>query len=170
MKVCWIDFPESKGRLGVLPKESIENQYLERLGELKAEGVSLIVSLLGDAEVEGEAEGPKVEAEGMKFQWFPLADWGVPKDDAHAAQILAPITAALQAGESVVVHCHYGIGRSPTIAALAMVHHGVSALESISRISRARQHRVPDTAAQANWVIEYERRLTSRAQTSEPSH
>ena len=170
MKVCWIDFPESKGRLGVLPKESIEGQFLARLGELKAEGVSLIVSMLSESEIEGEIEGPSVEAADMRFHWSPLADWGVPRDDAHAAQILAPILEALNAGESVVVHCHYGIGRSPTIAALAMVHNGVSAPESIARISQARQRRVPDTAAQADWVIEYARRLTSKAQTSVPNH
>lgn len=164
MKICWIEFPESKGRLGVLPKESVEEGFLDEVHELSVEGVDLVVSLLSVGEVDDLEllrEDLALKAEGVKFRWFPIADWGVPRDDLHVDEILTPIEEALDQGKDVVLHCHFGIGRSPTVAALALVRKGVPATLAIDRISTARERRVLDTPVQRDWISSYEARITS---------
>ncbi len=165
MKICWIEFPESNGRLGVLPREAIEESYLDRADELAIEGVFLVVSLLTVKEVDQLGllrEDLSLKSVKVQFRWFPIADWGVPRDDDHVEEILTPVEEALQQGQSVVIHCHFGIGRSPTVAALALVRQGVDASEAIDRVSKTRGRRVPDTSAQLRWIADYASRITSQ--------
>jgi protein-tyrosine phosphatase len=61
----------------------------------------------------------------------------------------------LNAGQTAVVHCRGGIGRSSTIAAVALTQLGLEPNEAMDRIATARGLRVPETQAQRLWVHGY---------------
>jgi protein-tyrosine phosphatase len=48
------------------------------------------------------------------------------------------VAEGLEVGERVLVHCQYGIGRSPLVALCALVHRGVPPLSALEAAKRGR--------------------------------
>jgi protein-tyrosine phosphatase len=69
----------------------------------------------------------------------------------------AAIRAHLAAGRGVAVHCYAGLGRSPLLAAMVLIDHGLDATEAIARVSRARGAAVPEMPEQHTWLADYAR-------------
>lgn len=117
-------------------------------------GVSVLVSLLSAAEVTElalDAEADAARAAGITFYHLPTPDRTVP-GPAASLELAQTLTAVLDQGAGVAVHCRYGIGRSSTLAAMAMVCEGTHPERIWELMSAARGRAVPDTAAQREAV------------------
>jgi len=128
--------------------------YPEDVEELRGE-VDVLVSCLEPAEAERfglEREGGLCAAAGIEFVSFPIPDHTAPAE-LHAARELARgLAARVRQGRRVVTHCLAGIGRSPTIAAAALLELGLPLDDILRRMARARGYPVPEMPEQLAWL------------------
>lgn len=139
---------ELPGRLGITfaPGKKIEGQWerdLETdLRRLKEEyNVEVLVSLMEHTEY-SELEIPelfqKTEDMGIEVLHLPIPDGSVPLDseaDDYEA-LIEDIAERLKEGQTVVLHCRGGQGRSGLVAASVLValgHPAVKALEAVRK-------------------------------------
>lgn len=159
MQTHWVEI-ETSGRLAIAPRPRGHEWLYGSLRTAKDEGVDVVLSLLERSEsatlgLTREAELAKQA--GLEFWSFPIPDRGVPTDVEQATAWAARILAALHEERSVVIHCRMGIGRSALMAGAVLVASGHSAREAWARLSKAREHPVPDTAEQRAWLERLER-------------
>jgi protein-tyrosine phosphatase len=124
------------------------------LRDLAIAGVSVLVSLLTDAELAElgllhEADAARLT--GLEFHRLPTTDRHAPDREAALA-VGRLLRQRLDDGASVVVHCRYGIGRSSTLAAVVLVLEGTDPADAWDRIAAARGLPVPDTRVQREFV------------------
>jgi predicted protein tyrosine phosphatase len=154
MRLYWIETP--CGRLATAPAPS--GSSLDReIGDLLEAEVGIVVSLLAsEAASIGLADEAEVMNEaGISFRSIPTPDFGVLDDYRQAQAVISELVEHLNAGQTAVVHCRGGIGRSSTIAAVALTQLGLEPNEAMDRIAKARGLRVPETQAQRLWVHGY---------------
>ena len=89
---------------------------------------------------------------GIEFLSFPIRDRDVPKSFSETKLLIDRLALQLRAGVGIAIHCRAGIGRSGLIAGCVLVKLGVPFADVFPMIIRARDLKVPDTAAQAEWV------------------
>lgn len=127
----------------------------DEINALRAMNVDVVVSLLETDEVqELDLEGEKrfCEAVGICFMSFPIADRNIPVSSSEALKFAESIEQLMAVGNSVVIHCRAGIGRSSIMAACVLMKCGIPFDESFEKIERARGCSVPDTREQKEWV------------------
>jgi len=154
VELYWIGNVES-GRLGVMPRPRGGDWLEDEIRSLKASGVDAVISLLERQEIvelDILDEQALCRANGITFLSFPITDRSVPSSKREASDFARSILALLQSGESVVIHCRAGIGRSALMAACVLTMSGVSVDEGFEQIERARGCSVPDTPEQREWV------------------
>ena len=145
------------GRLGVTicPGRRDRDRNLKAdLARLRAEGVDRLLCLSTDAELEwaGVPElGSRAEAFGLNYRWLPVPDQGTCTL-SEAVEIVAWCRDGLNRGESVVVTCMGGLGRSGMIAACTLVDAGVSPTAAITSVRAARGPRALETSGQEQLV------------------
>ncbi|MGA8891930.1 MAG: cyclin-dependent kinase inhibitor 3 family protein [Anaeromyxobacteraceae bacterium] len=126
-------------------------------------GARVLVTLLEEFEMKrlGIPELLPV-ARRMRFQvlWFPIPDVTAPSDLDATARLVGQIVDALAAGETVVVHCRGGLGRSGTIAACCLVARGRAPAEAIAMVRAARPGAI-EVRAQEDFVGRFARRPAS---------
>ncbi|MGN6438292.1 MAG: protein-tyrosine phosphatase family protein [Agriterribacter sp.] len=66
------------------------------------------------------------------------------------------LTRKIDEGQSVVIHCRMGIGRSSIIAACVLLKYKLKAKVIIENISSIRGLKVPDTDEQLSWLMSRE--------------
>ena len=148
----WFDGP-GPGRLGVMPRPEEEE-----IAELRAAGVTTLVSLLEAPEIElyGLEREPELCAQhGIDFLHYPIRDHATPVDARTAVALVKDLAARYGRGESIIVHCLGGVGRSPTIAGATLVERGVRLPDVIRRMSDARGYPVPEMPEQYAWMERY---------------
>lgn len=155
MRLYWIKTPI--GRLATAPAPS--GSALDReVKDLLQEKVSSVISLLTDQEVASIgllAEHQILNDAGIGFTNLPIPDFGILENYNDAKKLITQATRDLENGDSMIVHCRGGIGRSSTIAAAILTQMGVSPEEAMDRIAIARGLKVPETMAQRLWVHGY---------------
>lgn len=154
MSLYWID-GLSCGRLAIVARPRGGEWLAGELIRWRAAGVDLVVSLLTAdeaADLELAKEAAACNVAGLDFVLHPISDRGLPEDAASFAQLVSQVFAALSSGQSVLVHCRMGIGRSSLLAACVLGRLGNVDEDYFDRIRRARGFDVPDTAEQAAWV------------------
>lgn len=92
----------------------------------------------------------RANAEG-RAMWFPIPDLTSPTVE-RAREIVSALTARLQAGDDLVLHCAAGKGRAPTMAICSMVSLGIPAPDALERVATARPGAGPEVGAQADLV------------------
>lgn len=103
----------------------------ERLAE--EHGISRVV----DVRVEACDDEAVLRRHGIQLLHLPTEDTRAVSQRMlrDAAEF---VSAALDGGERVLVHCQYGIGRSALVALCALVHRGVPPLVAMETAKRAR--------------------------------
>lgn len=144
-----VDLP-GPGGLGVMAHPRGGSLLAADLAGLVDRGYGVLVCLLTDAELIELGLVDEVEhgaRAGLQVLRLPVADFGVPAYD-EGRDLAARLAALIRAGESVVVHCRGGVGRSSTLAALVLLALGVPPEEAWARLERARGCPVPETEEQ----------------------
>ncbi len=129
---------------------------LERLREEYQ--VEVLVSLMEHAEY-SELEIPnlfqKAEERGIEILHLPIPDYGVPTEPEadEYEPLVENVVERLEKGETVVVHCRGGLGRSGMFAASVLVALGRPARKAIEAVREAREGAIetPDQEDRVSW-------------------
>jgi len=97
---------------------------------------------------------------GIKVVHFPIHDVRAPSRDRmkEFAALIKGLCRSLDRGDTVVVHCRGGLGRSGTVAACVLVAAGHSPEEAIALTKRARPGAI-EVSAQEDWIGLYARHV-----------
>jgi hypothetical protein len=147
-------------------------ETMDKLSSLVAMGVRLIVNLqeVDEAGAGGmpfpdyvpllEAVCSQVKRPAPRVVRLPIQDYGIPTRQ-RMREILDEVLGAQKRGETVLVHCWGGHGRTGTVAGclLRELEVGLTGEEALGRIAKARAHdeylaekRAPQTPAQMDFV------------------
>jgi protein-tyrosine phosphatase len=154
-KIYWIHQFADKARLGIMARPRGDDWLEEEIENLKKRNVDNLVSLLAKDEVFElglQKEEVICKSHNITFINFPIPDRGVPKTDDKVDNILNHLINKIKEGNSVVIHCRMGIGRSSIIAASILLKTGFNADDAINLISQVRGLKVPDTEQQLAWL------------------
>ena len=119
-------------------------------------GVTLFIDLTEEGEYDLRRYEPWLPPNANHVR-LPIRDLDVPSPDGMRA-ILDRIDAALEADETVYVHCFGGIGRTGTVVGCWLVRHGLSGEDALEQIARWRRgtpdgwKASPETQAQRSLV------------------
>lgn len=157
VEVYWIE-GITPGRLGTMPRPRGNDRVEDEIADLRRQGVDVIVSVQTPDEAERnglEREEEVCAANDIAFHSFPIPDGGVPDSRQATLKLARRLADLLKMGESVVIHCLAGIGRSSLVAACVLMIAGETAEAAVERISRARGLPVPETEEQHAWVRDF---------------
>jgi protein-tyrosine phosphatase len=124
---------------------------------LKATGTTDLLTLTTETEMDflGVSSLPaRAHALGFAHRWAPIPDNGLPESSV-ARQLAQSVAELVRGSRSVVVHCRGGLGRSGTIAALALIELGIPTEDAIVRVRRARGPKAIDPGVQEIFVRTY---------------
>jgi protein-tyrosine phosphatase len=150
----WIPGPW-RGRLAIAARPRGGDWLEDEAGGLRRAGIDVVVSLLEKdeaAQLDLAGEAKALEANGLRFMSFSIPDRGVPASMSDAMSLIIAISAALDLGKNVAVHCRQGVGRSGLIAAAVLASSGLDPQRAIEIVSSARGQAVPETADQRSWI------------------
>ena len=152
LEIDSVSVPGSNGRIGMTfcpgKKQrgamtgSWDRDLLVDLEAIRAWGATVIVNLIEDHEMTdlGVQDTAQHVPANIAYLRLPIPDFGVPDPGWHEQwQTEGPaLLAWLHAGESIVLHCKGGLGRTGMIAARLLVELGCTAQESIAAVRKAR--------------------------------
>lgn len=120
-------------------------------------GADVLVSLMEPHECAGCGIPDllaRAGAVGLTVIAFPIADASTPRDDqteAYAA-LIAHLLRLLEDGNTLVVHCRGGLGRTGTVAACMLVARGHDADSAIGLVRKVRSPHAVETRGQEAYV------------------
>jgi predicted protein tyrosine phosphatase len=119
-------------------------------------GLALVICLTPRSEVAelSPQYHAAVVAGRVPFRWQQVAmrNFGVPEDAAAFRRDIADVASALRAGESVLLHCAAGLGRTGTAAACVLKALGLDTGTALQRVRDAGSN--PQNAEQSG-VVEW---------------
>ena len=88
----------------------------------------------------------------LPFRWLnvPMRNFGLPEDPAAFRDAVRQVADALRAGDSVILHCAAGLGRTGSTAACVLKALGLEAGEALQRVRDAGSN--PQNASQSGLV------------------
>lgn len=88
----------------------------------------------------------------VPFRWLnlPMRNFGLPEDRVDFEQGVREVARALQQGDSVMLHCAAGMGRTGSTAACVLKALGLDVPEALQRVRDAGSN--PQTAQQSGLV------------------
>lgn len=126
--------------------------------DLRHRGVTHIV----DLREEGSDDGDTLEALGFRWRRLPVRDRLAPTHEQLAALIeWLDADADPSTDQAVYLHCHAGLGRTPSVAMALLMQHQLTLGEAQRTVLAARPESSP-TSAQLEWLREVEARLRDR--------
>jgi protein-tyrosine phosphatase len=149
-------FPETSGfgRLFLPAMPGREMSVEAFIGEVNQQDVKLIVCLVGDEEL--RKKSPKyLEAaqSGMlltEVLHLPIPDYGLPPVRNAFILTLRKVLSRWASGESCVIHCAAGCGRTGMTAIMLLQLAGIDSVEAYAIVREAGSF--PDTKAQENYA------------------
>jgi len=158
LRPAWFDGRYTRaGRLAVSPlpgSAMFQRSPAADLATIRQQGVDHIVCLMEDHEFAkwGVADllGSYQQA-GFGVQRFPIRDQGVCSV-ADMRAIVRWLARSMGNGDSVLVHCVGGLGRSGIVAACYLVAEGLSPAQAIAEVRRTRSPYAIETVEQEEFV------------------
>jgi protein-tyrosine phosphatase len=98
--------------------------------------------------------GSRSEAFGLNYRWLPVPDQGTCSL-SEAVDLVRWCRDGLHRGESVVITCMGGLGRSGMVAACTLVDAGASPAAAIASVRAARGPRALETSGQEELVSRF---------------
>jgi len=129
---------------------------LDRLAE--HHGVDALVCLLEDHELVRLCIPQlleQAEARGLQIHRLPIPDGGVLPEPGPVKELVGTITSAASQGQTVVVHCAGGLGRTGTVAGCYLVEQGLSPRQAIEVLHRVRSRNCPENRSQERFIERY---------------
>ena len=170
--LIWVDFVAQEshglpGRLGLTVAPGKWRQGLDPASDTLVRddlvrlrstyGAKVLVTLLEEFEMSMLAIPEllkTVRKLRLRSMWFPIPDVSVPSDMDATVALVDGIVDRMARGETVVVHCRGGLGRSGTIAACCLVARGRGPRDAIRMVRRARPGAV-EVASQVDFVARF---------------
>ncbi len=103
----------------------------------------ILITLLEEHELEDikiSNLGKVAEAQGIKSIRFPIKDRSIPTSIDDFINLINNILKLVKEGQTVVIHCKAGLGRTGTVTACCLVALGYLADEAIATVRQTRQH------------------------------
>ena len=120
----------------------------------KDTGLAMVVCLTPRDEIEElspDYAGSVMRGDtGFEWMYLPVPNFGVPPDPAAFRADIDKIAQRLRAGDSVLLHCAAGIGRTGSAAACVLKALGVPTSEALERVRNAGSN--PQNAVQSGFV------------------
>lgn len=160
--VFWVPGPW-RGRLGIMLRPRGGDWLADETRSLREAGIDRMVSLLErdeEAQLDLAGEAAAAAANGVEFTSFPVPDRGIPGSHESAAELVTGVVGALERGQTVVVHCRQGIGRSALITGAVLVAEGEDVQTALRTIKESRGLDVPETEEQREWLRDFASRWT----------
>lgn len=142
------------GRLWLHAMPGRREDWLEFLRRAEAAALTRIVCLTPRAEI--AVLSPEylhaIEEELLPcaLQEIAMADFGLSADAQAFADGVRELAKALRGGESALLHCAAGIGRTGTVAACVLKALGLPTAEALACVAAAGSR--PESALQSGWV------------------
>lgn len=113
-------------------------------------GITVVVDLEGDVD-----HGVPTAANEFLYVYLPIPDGSLPNlDRLHAVGRLA--ADLVGKGHRVLSHCGMGLNRSALVAALVLMHHGMTGPEAVARLRERRPGALFNTVF-ADYLMQLER-------------
>lgn len=162
VKIYWVE-QKKKGRLGMMARPRGGEWLEDEINELKTNGVQDIVSLLEKKEAEElelSNEKRECEKQEIKFLSYPIKDRQVPDSMKDTLKIGLQINDSLEIGNSIVLHCRQGIGRTSLLTSVILLQQEYSLDYILSYLTSIRGCSVPETSLQSDWLVRFNQYLS----------
>lgn len=157
----WIRAPEPL-RLALLAQPRGGERLDNHIRGWRSHGVSTVISLLGAEE--GALHGLHDEARlcelhGIEYVSLPMRRGGAPASYAETLAHARLVVDRGREGYAVALHGAADHGRAALVAACAMIAAGTDSQEALDLIAATRAHAAPESAAQSDWIADFEDRF-----------
>jgi protein-tyrosine phosphatase len=137
------------------------------LARLRAEyNTDLLVSLIEEhefASLQIADLRERVTQYDMEMLWYPIPDGSVPTSIEELAETVRRIVDALRRGQTVVIHCMGGLGRTGLVAAACLLATtSLTPRQAIEIVRRARENTI-NAYGQEEYIARFRRFLDDRA-------
>ncbi len=154
-RIYWVHKFKSSAQLGIMSRPRGNEWLEEEILSVKKQGAKVIISLLEKDEIRElglERQSEICAKYEIVYLHFSIPDRSIPDQDKNLHNFLKQIKERINQGDSTIVHCRMGIGRSSIIAGCLMLQDGYKPDELFSHISKVRGLKVPDTDEQEEWL------------------
>ena len=146
-----VKFPRDvEGRLFLHSMPGRREPLKSAWAEVARQGVACIACLAGPEEIDDKSpeygRALREDRVPCEVRSFPIPDFGVPEDAAAFWRFADDIAALLEKGNTVLVHCGAGIGRTGTMATAVLMALGAPRDAALRAVMAAGSH--PETPSQ----------------------
>ena len=146
--------PSVRGSLWLSAMPGRYGTWREFEQKAHADGLRMLVCLTPRDEVEELSPDydRAIARGGASYEWVhvPVPNFGVPPDAKAFREAINRIADRVRAGDSVLMHCAAGMGRTGSAAACVLKALGCSSDDALSRVRAAGSN--PQNAAQSGFV------------------
>lgn len=156
--VLWLNEAQPS-QLAIVLRPRGDDWLGDDLQMVRDEGIHVLVSLLTpeDNEDLGLTDEGKIATQlGIRFISYPITDREIPADLAGFRRLITELRDLVRSGYRIGAHCRGCIGRATVLLASVMIALGWDAEAALRVIEKARGYPVPDTAAQLEWILNFE--------------
>ncbi len=155
-----IELPSNiSGKIYLHSMPGYYEEYELALTELSEKDIQTVISFTSLDEIRMKAPdyAKAIQAGSLPFKRisFPIRDFSVPDDRDAYLRLVKETASNIEGGESVLVHCAAGIGRTGMFAASVLLALGLTKPDALARVRAAdSEPEIMYQAALVDWVAE----------------